>query len=78
VSYVVWIQSSNYDGGYHPSDPLDTLAECFEHIIDQTYGNQKYMITTPVEVDFVDKSTPPFITFPPGVRGLDLTEGGTR
>jgi hypothetical protein len=78
VSYIVWIQGSSYEG-YYPSDPLDTLAQCLEHIITNTYGSEKYVVTTPVEVDLVEKKPSlgkkPTLVFPPGARMATSSDG---
>ena len=47
--FTVWID--NRTEGWHPSEPFDTLEQCFDYLIGNAYGHQ-YQITREVRVVF--------------------------
>lgn len=56
MSYIVWHELSVQEG-WQPSEELDSLDQCFDHIHRYTYGG-KYVITSPVAVRFQEAPAP--------------------
>lgn len=47
MSYIVWI--NNNTEGWHPSEELETIAQCYDHVLDMCCG-RNFRITKPIDV----------------------------
>jgi hypothetical protein len=53
-NYIVWLDY--HSEGWKPSEPLETLDDCFEWLKTNNYGNP-YLITKVVKVKFEETET---------------------